>query len=628
MQTYCLEDDIKQWSRDDYLKTAAPYEWLFALKDNGFTLARMKTLMEDAAKDVGVKNFGTLWKEYLATQMAKGSPRSLLVNVTAFEGQPMELQCGDYACTDFGVTVASPNGGMVTVCTHPIMPARRLVNIDTGEIKIEVAYKRGKGWRRAIFDKQILSSAQKIVALASYGIGVDSENAKQMVGYLSALENMNYDDLPEDNSVGRLGWVEEYGFSPYVENLTFDGNEGYRHMFGSVRTAGSNEQWMELARQVRAGNSIAARVVLAASFASVLVKPLDALPFMVHLWGGAGAGKTVGLMLAASVWACPAVGDYVKTFNGTPVANELHAGFCGSLPLCLDELQVIKERKVFDEIIYMLCEGAGKARGAKGGGLQRMQTWRNCTISTGEMPITTGQSGAGAVNRVLEIDCKEEKLFSSPREAVALMLKNYGHAGKRFVQALMDDSAMEAARSTQQAYYDQLIGKATEKQALAASLVLTADAMADLILFEDGHVLTVDEIAPFLATKDAADANRRAYDWLVDFVASNPARFKPGMGGEYAGECWGCVDDKQAYIIKSVFDRIMSDQGYSAQSFLSWAKRVGKIECSKSEKRYTKQKRIRGLSVAPKCICLQLTDGYMEVDDESEVQQAFADMGG
>ena len=52
----------------------------------------------------------------------------------------------------------------------------------------------------------------------------------------------------------------------------------------------------------------------------------------------------------------------------------------------------------------MLTEGIGKGRGAKTGGLQRIQTWKNCIMTTGEQPITTGASGGGAVNRISEID--------------------------------------------------------------------------------------------------------------------------------------------------------------------------------------------------------------------------------
>lgn len=603
------------------------------MRNNSFMLLRMKALVEEAAKALGIKNFAGLWNAYLETQKGEGG-RPLLVNVTAFDGQPMELACGEYVCTDQGITKTDAKGYLVRVCPHPIVPVRRLVNIDTGEVRTEIAFRRSGAWRRAIYDKGTLASAQKIVALASNGISVNSESAKELVKYLAFLEDENYAELPEARSVGRLGWAGEYGFSPYVDGLVFDGDEQYRHAFKCVRTAGSADRWIALAREVRGGKSIVARCALAASFASALVGPLDALPFMVHMWGGAGAGKTVGLMLAASVWAAPSVGDYVKTFNGTAVANELNAAFCGSLPLCLDELQCIKDRKSFDDIVYMLCEGAGRARGAKSGGLQRVTTWRNCTISTGEMPLVNAQSGAGAMNRVIELDCKDEKLFEDPRMAVAVMTRNYGHAGKAFIAALtgentqIDPDMMELMQGTQRAFYEQLTGKATDKQALAASVLLTADAMAEMYLFEDGRALTVEELLPYLTTSEAADANLRAHEWLLSTIACNAVHFDTEEG-KTTLECWGVINGERIWLAKSVFERLMNEQGYSPASYLAWAKRAGMIECSRTEKRNFVRKRIRG--IPSWCVCMAVpaeeglrdVDGNTVLDAQNEVQQRF-----
>ena len=59
-------------------------------------------------------------------------------------------------------------------------------------------------------------------------------------------------------------------------------------------------------------------------------------------------------LLAASVWADPEVGkSTIQTFNATEVGKELGAAFCNSIPLIIDELQLIKDnRKDFDRMIY------------------------------------------------------------------------------------------------------------------------------------------------------------------------------------------------------------------------------------------------------------------------------------
>ena len=210
------------------------------------------------------------------------------------------------------------------------------------------------------------------------------------------MEQLNYEQIPEVSSVGRLGWIDDYGFSPYVEDLVFDGEEEYRTRFESIQEHGRRDVWLDIVKAVRSGKTpgnVIARIVLAASFASVLVKPCNCLPFFVHLWGGTETGKTVGLLLAASVWADPEVGKYIQTFNATEVGKELGAAFCNSIPLIIDELQLIKDnRKDFDRMIYQLSEGVGRARGRKQGGLQKTPTWRNCIITTGEFPIISPNS--------------------------------------------------------------------------------------------------------------------------------------------------------------------------------------------------------------------------------------------
>lgn len=604
---------IPSWTKEDYtsIDNPAPYEWLYEKRNDKFIFMQYRGLIAEAAGAVGVKNFIKRYTEYANAQSVKRGEK--LENVTMFDGQPCELLCGEYSCDDSGVTVFDKFGKEITVCDHPIMPVQRLVNIDSGEIKLEIAYKRRGRWVRKIFDKTVLSSSQKIVDLAKYGIGVDSENSRELVRFLSAMENLNYDTLEEIQSVGRLGWIHEYGFSPYVDGIKFDGDISFKNAFESIKQRGNFADWLALAREVRRGG-IVARIALASAFASVLVEPIGGLPFFVHLWGGTEAGKTVALMLAASVWANPALGEYIHTFNATSVGQEMMAGFCNSLPLCIDELQVLKERRDFDGIIYMLTEGIGRSRGQRTGGLQRLQTWRNCIITTGEMPISTATSGGGAVNRIIDIDCKDEKIFSDPHKVVSIVTKSYGHAGRMFIDFLETDGNMETVRDCQKSIYQRLVsGESTEKQAQSASLILTADAIADLAIFHDNRTLELKDIEPFLTSKTDVSANERAYDWLVDFVAINRNKF---CSTDASPEIWGACESDMAYIIKSVFDEKMIDAGFNPAAFLSWAARNGKVE--RSDK-LTKMKRIRGIDNAVRCVWLKLPLSVEDIKDNTMI---------
>lgn len=612
------EKGIVLYTKEAFTDSTAPFEEVYKFIDDKFTLVREIEKMSDRAKAVGVPNFKKMFQTYCASLKANSS-QIYSTNSTNFSDQPIELNSGRWEADEYGIRTTGPFDNEVFACCHPILPVRRLVNIDTGIEKLELAYRKGRNWRRVICDKRQLASASSIVGLADYGIAVTSENAKYMVTYLHDLENLNYDTIPENNSVSRLGWIDGEGFSPYVEDLVFDGDLSFRHFFESVSEKGKYEKWLAAVKEIRKGD-VPARIMLAASFASVLVEPCGGLPFFVHLWGGTETGKTVGLMLAASVWANPEMGRYIHTFNSTAVAQELSAGFVNSLPLILDELQIVREKKDFDNMIYQLSEGVGRARGQKTGGIQKTVTWNNCMLTTGEQPISNHASGSGAVNRIIEINCEDVKLFDEPVKTVEILKKNYGFAGRKFVERLQEPGGMDTAKDLQKGIYKDIIKTdTTEKQALAASIILTADTLISAWIFGDGKELFYRDITPFLSTKAEVSASERAYSWLTEWIAQNRNKFTEAAS---ANDTWGKFELGTVCIIRNIFDRACQENGFNSTSFLSWLKRK---DCIDTEfKGNTRRKRING--VLCHCVVVKLApEGFEEILDEEE-QQSLSDL--
>lgn len=609
-------EDVPVYTRDDYLTTTKPFEFLYAHKENKFEMKQLLGLMSDQAKSVGIRNLAALFKAYMETVSGTITPG---FNRTDFTGQEMELDCGGWTATDTGIYGTDKMGFEVVACYHPIMPVQRLINIDTGIHKVKLAFSLGRRWNSVIEERNVISDSRSIIGLSKYGVMVNSETSKPLVRYLADVEQLNYDLIPEVSSVGRLGWIDDYGFSPYVDDLVFDGEEEYRTRFESIQEHGRRDVWLDTVKAVRSGKTpgnVIARIVLAASFASVLVKPCNCLPFFVHLWGGTETGKTVGLLLAASVWADPEIGKYIQTFNATEVGKELGAAFCNSMPLIIDELQLIKDnRKDFDRMIYQLSEGVGRARGRKQGGLQKTPTWRNCIITTGEFPIISPNSGAGAVNRTIEIDCHAEHLFDDPKRVATTLYGNYGFAGREFVEHITEDGALDRVQRLQEAMQDALkTGDTMDKQTASAALILAADRLAEEWIFQDGVFLQPDDIRPYLVSKDTVNQNGRALQYLYDFININQARFDLDAES-HQGEIWGDLDDDYAYIIRSKFDQILADEGYNASAFIGWAKNNGYIQCAPNGQP-TKPKRINGHTC--RCIWLKINDFENEIDDNSD----------
>lgn len=605
---------VPDFTADDFYNSDKPYVFLYQFHDNKFMLSQMREKLKTQAASVGVRGFIGLWNSYLETlQQQRGISMD---NATQFDGQELELFSGQYICTDYGVSMTDKYGYEQVICRHPIMPVQRLVNIDTGEERLKLAYKKGRSWRSVIVEKSVIASSSGILQLAACGIVVNSENAKSLSTYIFDMEQLNYEEIPEQRSVGRMGWVGEHGFSPYVDDLVFDGESNFKHIFSSVKSSGDRQKWLDAMLDLRKSGA-PGRLFLATSFASAILEPCGLLPFFLHAWGGTETGKTVGLMIAASVWACPKMGEYITTFNSTLVGQEMTASFLNSLPMCIDELQIQSSAGIrdFDKIIYQLTEGVGRTRGAKAGGLQKINTWKNCIITNGEHPISNTNSGGGAVNRIIEFECAE-KVYSDLVGICAVIQENYGFAGREFVEYLQSEGAFDRVNALQKEYFRELLkSDSTDKQAASASAILAADHIATELIFHDGNNLTVDDLAQIMTKKTEVNVNARALEFVFELVERNPNRFRVNEYGEYQGEVWGKIDFDCIYIIKSVFDREMANAGYNSTAFLSWAKRNGVLLCDAGKR--TKKARVTGS--ATNCVCIQ--KNAAESADEAEEEE-------
>lgn len=586
-----------EFTYDDFLNSDKPYETLYTYFSIPTVMNREVIKMADRAKEVGFKHFKSLWKDYLSIkEQARKQQLSIVPNQTQFDEQLLELSCGEWEASDFGIYRKDKFGATEYACTHPIMPVERLVNIDTGEVKLKLAYKRpgrDKKWQFIIVGKDVASDPKALnKALSAVGISVNQKSSPILMEYLTEIEDKNYDAIPESKSIGRLGYIEGEGFSPYVDNLVFDGDETYKHLYHTVKEHGSETTWYETALECRK-ISTTARIMLAASFASPLLSIVGALPFFVHLWGvDSGTGKTVALMLAASVWGNPELGNYIQTFNGTQVGQERTASFLNHLPMCLDELQLTKNGKGqsnFD--VYQLAQGVGRSRGKKTGGIEKLPTWKCCFLTTGETPITNLSSGAGAVNRVIDIECNSGNVVIKDGQRISNLLKrNYGWAGRMFVERLYkDEETLEKVRNLYQAVFDRLNdGKSTEKQNMAAAAIITADELATMWIFKDDNCLTVEEISEFLATKASVSAGARAYEWLCNWVDENQNHFYHGES-EPIGSTYGMYDDTFAYINPKSFRDALDEAGFNYTATKSYLRANDLIETRNSSE-YTKSK--------------------------------------
>lgn len=528
-----------------------------------------------------------------------------------FDGKYEQMRCGSWIANGNGIRTFGPFGSEILACYHPILPIQRLINTETGKEKIKLSYKKGPRWKEIIVDKGIIASASKIVALADYGISVTSENARNLVKYLSDIENMNIDLIDTQMSTSKLGWIEGE-FMPYGKGITFDNENRFKETYKSIHESGDVNIWMNLVRKVRQSERFELKIYLVASLASVLIEPMNALPFIINLWGATGKGKTVAIMLAASVWAYPGGNDYVTDPKSTVTALELRLDFLNNLPMFLDDMAQLKEMNSgdFSELVYMLCSGKGKDRANTTLGLNKSTTWRNVILTNGEDSLVTETMQGGAVNRIIDVEMSEGCIFEDGNYVVETIKENYGFCGSQFIDTI-EQVGMEKIRNIQQEFLTQINHRAKElgvekeeKQTLPMSLLLTTDKIVTEYLFKDGAYLDFNICVDILKNKGEVSENERAYEFILSEVAINRSKFSPDDNGDYKGEVWGAFDKGYIIIINNAFIRICEKGNFSSRTFLSWAGKRGLLDTQSGKN--TKTKRLNG--AVSRCVWLKMKD--------------------
>ncbi|HBV81443.1 MAG TPA: hypothetical protein DEB74_01315, partial [Lachnospiraceae bacterium] len=569
----------------------------------------------DRAQELGVKTkFNNLLTAYKRVnekvkRAEREKPIASLDRWTNFEGPYDNMYCGSWLASEDGVYAQNNSQVDAVACYHPILPVERMKNLETGEEQIKIAYKRNNRWDEIIVPKTMVTSASKIVLLSGRGISVTSENAKLLVKYLSDVENMNDSHIKVQYSTSKLGWIGKE-FIPYDTSIVFDGDSRFKQAYDSVSERGNWKIWQSHVTELRKTGRREIKFMLAASFASVLVNVLGGLPFIVDLWGETEGGKTVTLMLAASVWANPDDSAYIGDFKTTEVALEAKADMLNHLPMILDDTSKTSSRirDNFEGVVYDLCSGKGKSRSNKDLGINRENRWKNCILTNGERPLNSYVSQGGAINRILEVECGNH-IYQDPQKTVDILKKNFGFAGKRFVEVIKKigvEEICDIQREFQERLYNDEI---MQKQSIALSILLTADKIATEYIFRDGQYILLSEAKKVLTDRDSVSDNERCYHYLQDKISMNPQRFDL----DSSMEKWGILEPDYAILYVQAFKELCKSGGFSDKSFLSWADGKGLLQTYGG--RLTKIKRINGTN--NRCVFLKRDDTKDEDGFES-----------
>lgn len=487
----------------------------------------------------------------------------------------------EYSITDNGVYLIM--GKFVNeVCPHPIFPVEILQDIETGEEKVRIAFKRKGTWKYDIIvNRYDIATVKGIVRLANYGILVNDANAKYLVKFFCDIEKLNENNIKPTFATGSLGY-SKHGFIPYSNNVVYNcNNNENKRRFSLYTTKGDINVW--LAEQIKIMAYTIPKIVIAGGYASLLMEKFGINPFGIHLWGETGLGKSVALLASASIYGYPDIKNgIVYTGNATANGLEPRLAFVRNCAFYLDELSMLSPQQI-DNMIYLIMQGQGKARMDRAGNTKNTYYWNLVSISNSEMPITNDLSKGGTYNRIIQLGANT-KIFGEDNlhDIADTFLNNYGFGAKLFIDLLENEDIKKEIEELKKQYYNQVISNTEDKQANAAACILTAFEIVRKYIYKTDIILTATEIIPFLHTTDEISQVLRGYNKILDWIQANYKMFDESEIG-ISQQKWGEIKGNEINIYPYKFSEFCKIITINEKQFLTGLKQHNLIKTLKNE---------------------------------------------
>ena len=493
----------------------------------------------------------------------------------------------------------------------PVIISEKQYNVDTQTEKIQISFRYYDHWVHTVCKRSEIFSARGIIALTDRGLNTSSESAKYLVKYLQALEAAN-PNIPLVHAVSKIGW-RPYGLSEFV----IPSSSKYRvdmdddgELTAAFTQRGTLKEWQEAAQEIR--KHTFARFVLAASFATPLLRICKNRNFMIYFWGTSGGGKTAAQRFALTVWGNPT--RLMKSFYGTTNGLERAAEYSNDFPLVINERQVMmgnNKQEALESLVYMLEGGHGKVRASKSG-IRKTATWRTIAMASGEEPLSKESSIQGVKTRLIELNTYPVLPEETAKLVYTIDEEQHGTAGRAFIERLLQDAGTEYAEilAARQALINRLRVECPdhfEPHIDNVATVAIADMLASMWLFgaapEEAQQDTYDMAAVIMAelpTRREISDTQRAWDFVEAWLLSNRQRFSD----DYASRAnlspeYGFIREGYYNIYPMYLRAALDSAGFASNKFLKEFAESGLI-CSSLEKkqnRYTKRVSYNGTKI-------------------------------
>jgi hypothetical protein len=519
---------------------------------------------------------------------------------------------------------------LVPVTLAPLLIVGRARETLTGQELLLLAWRwPGRPWAFHIVDRASAIVGRKLADLSSVGFPYLDSNARDITSYLARLEAANHATLPCARVTAHLGWQGDPDDAPFLLGTTLiqpDGTietaarldadrpeawgerqvmfhgttEGEQQIVSAFHSAGTFEKWAQTIALLQEYPRV--MTAFYAGFVAPLLEILKVPNFIIDLSHSTTTGKSTSARTAASIWVDPderrpSSGFY--TWDMTRVFIERLSATASHVPTFLDDTKRAKSPQFVAEVLYMVAQGRGRGRGTIHG-IARTGHWRTVLISTGEQSVTSFTNDGGTRTRTLAIKGLPLKKQDRETDALAKLVNqqlcaNYGHAGQRFIQALMQNrehwNDIRALHEQWSEYYTaQVDVPESGRLSQYAAAVTVAGALAHQYLdLPWDYTNPMAEIWSDVAheAQDAA-GEERALREVISWAYAHERTFHgrsnadifgnekmpPSNSGRWDGEDWQWIG-----FHRFILDRVLTELHYQPEAILTGWRTRGWLHC-------------------------------------------------
>lgn len=494
--------------------------------------------------------------------------------------------------------------------------------LDNGTVLLEIIfYSRGQ-YHRVTTTREIFNE-KNIMLLTEKGADVRADNYKRIVSFLQQQERKIQQTHYLHTALGWKQTGDELVYYHYdslskkpIEEKTTGKennriNEGASTYTGqlAIKPTGQFDVWKDTIRYQVLGRP-ALEFALVLGFTSVInallskYRPMEVL--LVHIYGDSSTGKTTASRLAISSFGKPSADGLLKNWNSTFNALMKVIAHNHGVPIVLDESST-KTNADFTSVIYQLAEGRDKNRLNSDIELREQEKWSGAFLSTGEHRLTEkSNQNSGLMVRVPEFGNIAWTDSATHAELIKNALENnYGHAGPRFVQHIIDTFEQETWVAQLDSWKQTAVEAMTIKDGFSeriaekyAVILLTGQVMNACFDFD----IQLDSLLAFIIQNDQENIGSRSLEsksaeYLQQKIIEHQAKFNIDNQGFTGTTCYGMMKKKTTYlevsIVKNVLDSWLSENRFSSnQVVLKGLKKEGILD--NEEGKNTRKRKLIG----------------------------------